>query len=133
MGELAQDREFLAKLEYLYVLSKRLFSPRKRLDRRLKRVGSGVEFSDHREYTPGDDYRYLDWLLYGRLERLFLKLFEEEEDRTVYFLLDASRSMSGGDPPKLEYAKRVVAALVLFAQCGDDDVTGAHMAADCHE
>lgn len=109
------DEAFLKKLEYLHIVSRKVFAGRLRAERRSKRTGSGVEFADHREYTHGDDLRYLDWNLYGRLERLLVRLFEEEEDLHVYLLVDVSTSMSLGDPPKVDYARRVAAALAYIA------------------
>ncbi len=75
------------------------------------RRGVSVEFADHRQYQPGDDFRYIDWNILGRLDRLFVKMFVEEEDLTVYLLIDSSRSMSFGSPPKLEYSLKTAAAL----------------------
>jgi uncharacterized protein (DUF58 family) len=103
------DEEFLKKLEYLYVVAKKVFVGRLRADRRSKRTGSGVEFADHRNYVAGDDLRYLDWAVYGRLDKLLLRLFEEEEDLHIYLLVDASASMAGDG--KLRYAAELAAAL----------------------
>src|SRR4051795_10421817 len=80
-------------------------------ERKSKRRGSSVEFADHRNYAVGDDLRHIDWNVYGRLNKLFLKLFLEEEDLHFYTMLDTSLSMDFGDPPKLHYAKQVAAAL----------------------
>ncbi|MDP8223286.1 MAG: DUF58 domain-containing protein [Candidatus Lernaella stagnicola] len=110
MGKLF-DEEFLKKLEYLYVLSKKLFAGKQRAQTRSKKIGWGMEFADYRDYTPGDDPRYLDWNLYARVGTLVTKLFHEEENLNVYFLLDASLSMDYGHPSKFEYAKKVAAAL----------------------
>src|SRR3954467_8986120 len=87
------DKDFQRKLDYLALVSRRVFAGRLRAERRSKKTGSGIEFADHREYHPGDDFRYLDWNVYGRSERLLLRLFEEEEDLSIYILLDCSRSM----------------------------------------
>ena len=65
-----------------------------RAERRTKKSGSGVEFADHRDYQPGDDFRYLDWNVYQRFDRLLLRLYEEEEDLAIYFIVDASTSMA---------------------------------------
>ena len=94
------DESFLKEIEKLYIISKKVFAGRLRAERRTKRTGSGVEFADHRDYTAGDDFRYIDWNIYGRMDKLFLRLFEEEEDLHVYILLDVSNSMTMGDPPK---------------------------------
>ncbi len=105
------DDEFQRKLDYLALVSKKVFAGRMRAERRTKKTGSGVEFADHRDYQPGDDFRYLDWNVYQRFDRLLLRLFEEEEDLAIYFIVDASSSMGFGDAKKLRYAKRVAAAL----------------------
>jgi len=105
------EPEFLAKLEQLTLLSHRLYRSGIRGERRSSTLGRGVEFADHRSYHVGDDYRYIDWHIYSRLDRLFVKLFSEEEDVTVHLLVDASRSMGWGGPSKLDYAIRVAAAL----------------------
>jgi uncharacterized protein (DUF58 family) len=105
------DDEFQRKLDYLALVSKRVFSGRMRAERKTKKSGSGIEFADHRDYQPGDDFRYLDWSVYQRFDRLLVRLFEEEEDLAIYFIIDASSSMGFGDAKKLRYAKRVAAAL----------------------
>lgn len=105
------DDAFLKKLEYLYVVSKKIVAGKNQAKRKTRIVGSGLEFADHRAYAPGDDFRGLDWKVFARTEKLFLRLFEEEEDLYIYFLLDCSRSMVLGEPTKWDYAKKVVAAL----------------------
>ena len=85
------DDGFLKKLEYLYIVSKKIFSGRLRAERRTKKIGSGIEFADHRNYTRGDDFRYIDWNIYGRMDKLLLRLFEEEEDLSIYMLVDCSK------------------------------------------
>jgi uncharacterized protein (DUF58 family) len=80
-------------------------------ERRSKRKGQSVEFADYRNYVKGDDLRFLDWNLYARLDRLFIRLFMEEEDLHVYILVDNSQSMDFGNPTKLRYAAQVAAAL----------------------
>ncbi|HEY9087288.1 MAG TPA: DUF58 domain-containing protein, partial [Anaerolineaceae bacterium] len=87
------------------------------------RRGQSVEFADFRPYVAGDDFRRIDWNAYARLERFFIKLFVEEEDLTVHFLVDTSRSMRWGDPNKLGYAARAVGALGYIAMAGLDRVT----------
>jgi len=115
------DQSFLTKLEYLYVVARKVFSGRTRAERRTRKTGSGVEFADHREYTAGDDLRYLDWNAYGRLEKLLLRLFEEEEDLHIYLLIDASRSMVANG--KLDYARTVAAALAYVGLAKLDRVS----------
>lgn len=104
------EPEFLDKLERLRLLTSRKFRGGVG-ERRSKALGGGVEFSDHRAYQVGDDWRYVDWGIYARLDRLFVKLFEREEEADVHLVLDASASMGFGNPPKLEYAKRLAAAV----------------------
>ena len=105
------DDEFQRKLEILVMVAKRVFSGAMRAERRSKKTGSGVEFADHRDYTAGDDFRYLDWHAYQRFDRLLIRLYEEEEDLSIYFILDISSSMGFGDGEKLRHAKRLCAAL----------------------
>lgn len=126
------DDDFQRKLDYLALVSKRVFAGRMRAERRTKKTGSGVEFADHRDYQPGDDFRYLDWNVYQRFDRLLLRLFEEEEDLAIYFIVDTSASMafggptvSGGDKQgeKLRYAKKVAAALAYVGLANLDRVS----------
>lgn len=105
------DSEFLAKVGRLDLVSRKILQGRMKGEKRSKKKGRSVEFADHRAYAPGDDLRFLDWNIYGRLERLMIKLFIEEEDLHVYVLLDASASMDYGRPNKFRYAQRVAAAL----------------------
>ncbi len=107
--------DFLTRLEYLSILSKRVFRGQLLAQRRTVQMGSGIEFSDHREYSPGDDFRYLDWNIYARHGDLLLKRFQEEQDLHVYLMLDCSRSMGFGDPAKFDLARQVVAALAYIA------------------
>jgi uncharacterized protein (DUF58 family) len=117
------DDEFQRKLDYLALVSKRVFAGRMRAERRTKKSGSGVEFADHRDYQPGDDFRYLDWNVYQRFDRLLLRLYEEEEDLAIYFICDASSSMGFGNQKKLRYAKRVCAALAYVGLANLDRVS----------
>jgi uncharacterized protein (DUF58 family) len=103
--------EFFAQLERLALISRRVFRGRVKGERKSPRKGMSVEFSDYRQYGVGDDLRYVDWNIYGRLDRLYLKLFVDEEDLCLHLLLDGSNSMSFGEPSKLRYAARLAAAL----------------------
>jgi uncharacterized protein (DUF58 family) len=103
--------EFLAQLERLTLASRRTFRGRVKGERRSPRKGQSVEFSDYRPYGMGDDLRYVDWNIYGRLNRLHVKLFVDEEDLCVHLLVDGSSSMAFGEPTKLRYAARVASAL----------------------
>ena len=107
--------DFLTRLEYLSIISKRVFRGSLLAQRRTVQMGSGIEFSDHREYSPGDDFRYLDWNIYARHGDLLLKRFQEEQDLHVYLMLDCSRSMGFGDPAKFDLARQLVAALAYIA------------------
>jgi uncharacterized protein (DUF58 family) len=116
------DPEFLHKLEQLELVSRKIFVGRMKGERKSKRRGSSVEFADHRNYAVGDDLRHIDWNVYGRLDKLFLKLFLEEEDLHFYTLIDTSLSMDFGDPTKLHYAKQVAAALAFIGLVNHDRV-----------
>ena len=110
-GQVLLSADFLAQLERLALLSRRAFRGRVKGERRSPRKGISVEFSDYRPYGHGDDLRYVDWNIYGRLDRLYVKLFVDEEDLCLNLLLDASASMSFGEPSKLDYGARLAAAL----------------------
>jgi uncharacterized protein (DUF58 family) len=103
--------ELLAKLERMELVSRKIFRGRMKGERRSRRKGQSVEFADFRNYVPGDDLRFIDWNTYARLDRLFLKLFMEEEDLHFYALIDASLSMDFGEPTKFDYARQLAAAL----------------------
>ena len=121
------DEAFLRRLEQLELASRRLTAGRMKGERRSVRRGQSVEFADYRNYTAGDDLRQLDWNVYARLERLFIKLFVEEEDVTVHVLVDASRSMDFGKPNKLIFARRAAAALAYLGLAHLDRVSVAFL------
>ena len=114
--------ELLAKLEAMELISRKIFRGRMKGERRSPRKGQSVEFADFRNYVPGDDLRFVDWNTYARLERLFLKLFLEEEDLHFYALIDTSASMDFGTPTKLYYAKQLAAALAFIGLVRSDRV-----------
>jgi uncharacterized protein (DUF58 family) len=114
--------QLLAQLEKLKLVSRKIFRGRMKGERRSKRKGQSVEFADFRSYVPGDDLRFIDWNTYARLDRLFLKMFLEEEDLHFYALIDASNSMDFGSPTKLEYAKQLAAALGFIGLVRGDRV-----------
>jgi uncharacterized protein (DUF58 family) len=116
------DGQFLAKLEQLELVSRKIFLGVMKGERRSKRKGQSVEFADYRNYVKGDDLRFLDWNLYARLDRLFLRLFMEEEDLHFYLLIDNSLSMDFGTPSKLHYAKQIAAALAFIGLVNMDRV-----------
>jgi len=115
--------ELLRRLEQLQLLAQRRAKSSAKGERRSRARGQSVEFADYRNYTPGDDFRYLDWNLYGRLERLFLKLYEEERELPVRIFLDTSESMSFGTPVKFDFARQIAAAIGYVALCGFDRVS----------
>lgn len=117
------DEDFLRKLERLSILSRRAMAGQLQGERRSPKRGQSVEFADFRPYSPGDDFRRVDWNAYARLERFFIKLFVEEEDLLVHLLVDTSRSMDWGQPNKLRYAIRAAGALGYVALVGLDRVT----------
>src|SRR5579864_4354955 len=124
------DSDFVKKLEYLSLVSRRVFRGSLLAQRRTMQMGGGIEFADHRDYTPGDDFRYLDWNLYARHDELMLKRFQEEEDLHVYFLLDCSRSMGFGKPAKFDLARQVTAALAYIALADLDRIAVVAFAND---
>jgi len=117
------DEEFQKHLEYLAIISRRIFSGSSRAERRSRKTGSGIEFADYRQYSPGDDYRYLDWNVYGRLGRLLLRLFEEEEDLWIYLILDCSGSMRSGEPSKLNYCKKLLSVIAYIGLSNLDRIS----------
>jgi len=115
--------EMMAKLERMELISRKIFRGRMKGERRSKRKGQSVEFSDFRTYVAGDDLRFIDWNLFARLDRLYLKIFLEEEDLHVYTLVDDSLSMDFGAPTKFLTAKRIAAALGYIGLCRGDRVS----------
>ncbi|MBN2658745.1 MAG: DUF58 domain-containing protein [Spirochaetales bacterium] len=109
------DRDFLRKLEQFSILSKKLRKGAVRGEHRVIRRGMSTEFYDYRNYNSGDDLRYIDWNIYGRLEKLLIKIFSGEEDQSVHILLDTSLSMNEGKPSKMDYAKKIAGALAYIA------------------
>jgi len=120
-GELF-DSDFMQKLEFLTLMARKLFRGRYRGEHRTYKKGSSLEFHDYRAYQPGDDFRYIDWSIFSRLDRLFVKLFAAEEDLTIHILVDTSTSMRFGEPSKLDYAKKVGAALAYIGLVNLDRV-----------
>jgi uncharacterized protein (DUF58 family) len=112
--------ELLRRLEQFQLLAARRAKSSAKGERRSRARGQSVEFADYRNYVHGDDFRYLDWNLYGRLERLFLKLYEEERELPVRIFLDASESMTFGEPRKFDFARQVAAAIGYVALSGFD-------------
>jgi uncharacterized protein (DUF58 family) len=117
------DADFMSRLERLELVSRKIFAGKMRGERRSKRRGESVEFADYRNYTPGDDLRFLDWNIYARLDRLFVKLFLQEEDLIISFLIDASASMDFGEPNKSLYARKIAASLAYVGLVNHDRVS----------
>jgi uncharacterized protein (DUF58 family) len=113
----------MSRLDSLDVLSRRILQGKLQGERRSKRRGQSVEFADHRPYVVGDDLRFVDWNIYGRLNQLFLKLFLEEQDLTVHLLVDTSASMAVGEPSKGLFARRLTAALGYISLVNNNRLT----------
>ncbi len=116
------DESTLRKINQLTLVASRVRSGAIKGERRSSRRGSSVEFADYRNYTPGDDLRRLDWNIYARLEKPFIKLLEEEEDLAVYVLIDGSRSMDwgAGEQNKFQYALKLAAGIGAIALSSGD-------------
>jgi uncharacterized protein (DUF58 family) len=115
--------DFLARLEQLRIKTRREYAGAGRGSHLSPRRGSSLEFNDFRHYSLGDDFRYIDWGLYGRTDKLYIKLFKEEEDLLTYIFLDASASM--GYPAvdrKFELAVATALALAYVALASGDRV-----------
>ncbi|MFC1587803.1 DUF58 domain-containing protein [Planctomycetota bacterium] len=116
------DKDFLRKLELLSIVAKKIMRGELVSQRASVRKGASVEFLDHRIYSPGDDLRYLDWNVYGRLGSLFTKRFCSEENITIKIFLDCSLSMDYGSNNKFDYARRLAAALGFIGVAHFDKV-----------
>lgn len=119
------DPQFMARLDQLDVLSRKVLAGKMKGERRSKRRGRSVEFADYRNYVVGDDLRFIDWNVYARLDRLFLKLFLDEEDLVLNLVVDNSRSTDFGEPNKSLYLRRVAAALGYIGLVNHNRVTVA--------
>ncbi|MBK1790608.1 DUF58 domain-containing protein [Persicirhabdus sediminis] len=93
---------FIRRLESLYLLARKVLGGTLQADRKSTRKGAGVTFADYAEYNHGDDYRAIDWRVYARFDELVIKLFELEEDATIYLLCDCSHSMASKQKTALE-------------------------------
>lgn len=126
------DTDFLRKLERLHLVAKRLSWAGAKGEHAASRKGFSLEFSDYRRYQRGDDLRYVDWNIYRRLDRLLVKMFTSEEEMNIYLLVDTSRSMGEGAPVKLDYAKKVAAAIGYIGLKNLDRVGGASFSMRLH-
>jgi len=122
------DGKFMARLDALDVFSRKVLQGKLQGERRSRRRGQSVEFADHRPYVEGDDLRFVDWNIYGRLDQLFLKIFLEEVDLSVHVLLDASASMSLGEPSKYLATRKLAAALSYVGLANNCRVTVSRFA-----
>lgn len=116
------DADFLQRIEVLNVIAKKIMAGLLRADRKSVKKGVSAEFADHRQYVAGDDPRYVDWHLFGRLEEVFLKLYREEENLHLTILVDSSPSMNLGKRHKLNWALQVTAALAYIGMSNMDAV-----------
>jgi uncharacterized protein (DUF58 family) len=126
------DADFLKRLERLRLIAKRLRWAGVKGEHLSLRKGFSLEFADYRRYHQGDDLRYVDWNIYRRLDRLFLKVFAAEEEMNVYLLVDTSQSMAEGSPPKIDYAKKIAAAIGYIGLKNLDRVGGASFSSALH-
>src|ERR1700752_3225136 len=115
--------ELLRRIEQFQLLAARRAKSSAKGERRSRARGQSVEFADYRNYVAGDDFRYLDWNLFGRLDKLFLKLYEEERELPVTIFLDCSESMTFGTPRKFDFARQIAAAIGYVALCGFDRIS----------
>jgi uncharacterized protein (DUF58 family) len=122
MPEPLFDARFLRKLDRLELQTARILGGQIKGERRSKRKGISIDFADYRHYVRGDDLRFIDWNIYGRLDRLFIKLFYEEQDLQCRILLDTSRSMDFGEPNKFDFARRLAASIAYVGLHGSDQI-----------
>src|SRR3954471_12126956 len=127
-SSLLLDPQFMARLDQLELVSRNLLAGKMRGERRSKRRGQSVEFADYRNCVIGDDLRFIDWNIYARLDKIFLKLFLEEEDLSLHVLMDISKSCDFGNPNKAQYIKQVAAALGYIGLVNYNRVTLSAMA-----
>jgi uncharacterized protein (DUF58 family) len=126
------DADFLKRVERLRLIAKRLSWAGAKGEHTAARKGFSLEFADYRNYQKGDDLRYVDWNIYRRLERLLVKVFTAEEEMNIYLLVDTSLSMAEGRPTKIEYAKKVAAAMGYIGLKNLDRVGGASFSSVLH-
>jgi uncharacterized protein (DUF58 family) len=124
------DSRLMARLDAIDVVSRKIFSGKLQGERRSKRRGQSIEFADFRPYVHGDDLRFVDWNIFGRLDRLFLKMFLEEEDLSLILAVDTSASMRTGSPDTFDYARRVAMALAYVGLVNQHRVSLVGFSAD---
>ncbi|MBI1785134.1 DUF58 domain-containing protein [Candidatus Sumerlaeota bacterium] len=123
MAEPLLNAQFLRQLDRLELQTRRILGGQIKGERRSRKKGVSIDFADYRHYTRGDDLRFIDWNIYGRLDRLFIKIFYEEQDLQCHILLDTSKSMDFGEPNKMDFAKRA-AASIAYIGLGNHDKIG---------
>ncbi len=121
------DSQLIAKISGLDITSRKVFAGKLKGERRSKKRGQSVEFADHRQYVSGDDLRHIDWNIFGRLDRLFLKLFLEEEDLALHVVIDASASSDTGEPNKFLFMQRAAMALAYVGLVNLNRVAATYM------
>jgi uncharacterized protein (DUF58 family) len=121
------DAQLISKIGALDIASRKVFTGKLKGERRSKKRGQSVEFADHRQYASGDDVRHIDWNIYGRLDRLFLKLFLEEEDLALHVVIDASASSDAGEPNKFQFMQRSAMALAYIGLVNLNRVAATYM------
>ncbi len=124
--------EFFRRLQQLKIHTRKTFLGTRQGTHRSGKKGHGLEFADYRPYSPGDDFRHIDWQLYGRTDRLYVRQFREEQDLNINLLIDSSHSMnfpktstkgtSSGNENKFELAKNISLALGFVALTDGDSV-----------
>ena len=117
------DSGLMAKLDQMDVMSRKIFAGKLQGERRSKKRGVSVEFADYRHYVHGDDLRFVDWNIYARLDKLFLKMFIEEEDLSLILAIDASASMNWGNPNKFVFCQKLAMALGYIGLANHNRVT----------
>lgn len=123
MTEALLDPGLLRRLEQMELIVRRIFAGKLRGERKSPRRGLGSEYADYRDYVQGDDPRFIDWNLWGRLDRFFIKLYHEEEDLHLSVFLDTSLSMKFGEPAKLRTAMQLAAGTAYVGLCNFDRVS----------
>lgn len=122
MAESLLTPSFLRRLDRLELQTRRVLGGQIKGERRSRKKGISIDFADYRHYTRGDDLRFIDWNIYGRLDRLFIKIYHEEQDLQCHLLLDRSRSMDFGEPNKMDFARRLAAAIGYIGLCRQDKI-----------
>ncbi len=118
------DDEFMNRLNYLTIVSKHMIPGHLHGEHRAKKkTDSGIEFADYRQYVAGEDTKNVDWRTFLRLDKLILRMFEEDADLPIYIFFDASKSMDHGDPSKYDFARKIAAALAYIGLLNHDRVS----------